>query len=48
MCFATVAWIAVGATSMGGMSALAVSLLHGKSQQPTTGSTNHVQGERHG
>lgn len=47
MCMATVAWIAASATSTGGISALVVSRLRGKNQQPTT-THNHEQGERHG
>jgi hypothetical protein len=34
-CLATVAWIAVGATATGGLSALAVSTFRGKSQEAT-------------
>ncbi len=34
MCIATVAWIAAGTTSTGGLSALLVKRLRGKNQEP--------------
>jgi hypothetical protein len=46
LCMATVAWIAVGAVTTGGISALAFNTLRGdktKDQQKAT-----LQGERHG
>jgi len=42
-CFATVAWIAVGATSTVGISALLVKKLRDKNEQPTT----NEGGDRH-
>ena len=48
VCIATAAWIAAGATSTGGISALVVSRLRGKNQEPTTNNKTHEQGERHG
>jgi len=48
MCLATAAWIALGATSMGGISALAVSSLRARSPEPTTSDKNQEQGERYG
>ena len=47
-CLATVAWIAVGAVSTGGISALAVHSLRDKNQEPAMSNKNHVQGEGHG
>ena len=47
LCFATVAWIAAGVTSTGGISALAVSTFR-KNQRPTTDNRNQGQGERDG
>jgi hypothetical protein len=46
MCMTTVAWIAAGATSTGGISALVVSKLRGKNQKANT--NNSEEGERHG
>ncbi|MGH9598014.1 MAG: hypothetical protein ACRD3K_14565, partial [Edaphobacter sp.] len=45
VCIATAAWIAAGAGSTGGISALVVGRLRGKNQQLTT--KNHEEGERH-
>jgi hypothetical protein len=47
-CLATAAWIAVGAASTGGFSALVVHSLRDKDRQPAIGNKNYVQGERHG
>ena len=47
MCLATMAWIAAGTTSTGGIPALALNRLRSKNQESTTGK-NHEQGERHG
>ena len=52
-CIATVAWIAAGTASTGGISALVVSSfrgkkLRGKKQDPTTNKRNLEKGERHG
>jgi hypothetical protein len=48
VCIATAAWIAAGAGSTGGISALVVSRLRGKNQETTANDKNHEQGERHG
>jgi hypothetical protein len=40
VCLATIAWIAAGATSTGGISALVVSRLRVKHQEPTTKTEN--------
>jgi hypothetical protein len=47
MCITTVAWVAASATSTGGISALVVSSLRGKSQKATN-TNNNEEGERHG
>ena len=47
-CIATVAWIAAGTASTGGISALAVSGFRGKKQDPTTDKNNLEKGEGHG
>jgi hypothetical protein len=52
-CIATVAWIAAGTISTGGISALVVSSFRGKKlrgekQDPTINSRNLEKGERHG
>ena len=47
-CLATMAWIAVGATSTGGISALVVYSLRDKDRLPAITNKNYVQGERHG
>jgi hypothetical protein len=52
-CIATVAWIAAGTASTGGISALVVSNFRGKKlpgdkQDPTTNKKKPEQGERHG
>ena len=52
-CIATVAWIAAGTASTGGISALAVSSFRGKKhrgkkQDPTTNKNNLERGEGHG
>jgi hypothetical protein len=47
VCIATAAWIAAGATSTGGISALVVSTLRGKNQE-TPANNNHIQGEKDG
>ena len=47
-CLATMAWIAVGATSTGGISALVVHSLREKHPGLTISNKNHEQGERHG
>jgi hypothetical protein len=52
-CIATVAWIAAGTASTGGLSALAVSSFHGKmlrgkKQDSTTSKNNMEKGERDG
>ncbi len=47
MCMTTVAWIAASATSTGGISALVIGRLRGKSQHATNGN-NDKEGERHG
>ena len=52
-CIATVAWIAAGTTSTGGISALVVSSfrgnrLRGKKQDSTINKKNLEEGERHG
>ena len=47
-CLATAVWIAVGAASTGGMSALIVHSTRDKSQGSTISNKNHEQGERHG
>ena len=52
-CIATVAWIAAGTTSTGGISALVVSSLRGKKlrgekREFTTDNKNLKKGERHG
>jgi hypothetical protein len=47
MCITSVAWIAVSATSTGGISALLVGRLRGKNKQATN-SNNNEEGERHG
>jgi hypothetical protein len=46
-CFATVAWIAAGVASTGGISALAVKKMRGRIQEATT-NNNYDQGDRHG
>ena len=53
VCIATVAWIAAGTASTGGISALAVSGFRGKKvrgqkQDPTTDKNNSEKEERHG
>jgi len=48
VCIATAAVIAASATSTGGISALFVSRLRGKSRESETINKNHEQGERHG
>jgi hypothetical protein len=48
MCVATVGWIAASATSTGGISALVISRLRGKNQQPASTNNHHEQGERDG
>jgi hypothetical protein len=45
---ATVTWIAAGATSTGGLSALVIGKLRSKPQQPTTRNPIPHQGEKHG
>ena len=52
-CIATVAWIAAGTTSTGGISALVVSSFRGKKlrgekQDLTTNKKNLEKGEKHG
>lgn len=47
LCLATVAWIAAGITSTGGISAVTVKRLRDRNQEATT-NDNHEQGERHG
>jgi hypothetical protein len=52
-CIATVAWIAAGTASTGGISALVVSSVRGKKfrgekQNSTTNKKNPEEGERHG
>jgi hypothetical protein len=52
-CIATLAWIAAGTISTGGISALVVSSfrekkLRGEKQDPTTINRNLEKGERHG
>ena len=46
MCIATVAWMAAGTASTGGLSAVIVKRLRGKNQARTRG--NHEQGGEHG
>jgi hypothetical protein len=48
VCIATVALIAAGTTSTGGISALVMSRLRGKNLESTIDNKNHEQGERHG
>jgi hypothetical protein len=48
VCIATAAWIAAGATSTGGISALVVSTLRGKNQETLANNKNHIQGEKDG
>jgi hypothetical protein len=45
VCIATVAWIAAGATSTGGISALVVGRLRSKNRETTTDNENHEEGE---
>jgi hypothetical protein len=46
VCIATAtAWIAAGATSTGGISALVVSRLRGKNRETSTDNKNHEEGE---
>jgi hypothetical protein len=45
---ATVTWMTVGATSTGGISALVVSKLRGKVQQPTSLNLDDEQGDEDG
>jgi hypothetical protein len=47
VCIATVAWIAAGTTSTGGIAALVANRLRGKNQELTTNSKNREQGEGH-
>ena len=47
LCLATVAWIAAGVTSTGGISAMAVKKIRGRNQEATTNNTDE-QGESHG
>jgi hypothetical protein len=42
---ATLAWIAAGTTSTGGISALVVSKFRVKKEEPTTKTKNHEEGE---
>jgi hypothetical protein len=46
-CLATMAWIAVGVTSTGGVSALVVHSLRDRNQGSTIRNKNLEQGERH-
>lgn len=49
VCIATAtAWIAAGAGSTGGVSALVVSRLRGKNRETTTNNKNQEEGERDG
>ncbi len=48
MCFATVAWIAAGVTSTGGISAVVVSRLRGENHTLTTHKNNQQKGEENG
>jgi hypothetical protein len=45
-CLATVAWVAAGVASTGGVSALVVKKMRGRNQEMTTNYND--QGERHG
>jgi hypothetical protein len=48
MCFATVAWIAAGVTSTGGISAVVVSRLRGENHALATNKNNQQKGEENG
>jgi hypothetical protein len=47
VCIATAAWIAAGATSTGGVSALVLSKFRSRNQELTTNEQNDEQGEKH-
>jgi hypothetical protein len=47
VCIATAAWIAAGATSTGGVSALVLSKFRSRNQESTTNEQNDEQGEKH-
>ena len=48
VCIATAVWIAAGATSTGGISALVVGTLRRKNHETPANNKNHIQGERDG
>jgi hypothetical protein len=48
VCIATAVWITAGVTSTGGISAVVVSCLRGKTNAPTTNNENQQKGESHG
>jgi hypothetical protein len=47
VCIATAAWIAAGATSTGGVSALVLSKFRSRNQEPATNNQKDEQGEKH-